>query len=93
MSQQLLGVLLLQFDDPGVVEADSFGALADFLIILRAVARLQRPAHQKIEINIDSPLLQLGDEKVLAVKRLKIESAGVLLPEPDPLSRTAIWEL
>ena len=61
-----------------IVQADAFGPFVNFFPVLDPIPRFEWPSHQEIEIDIDSLLLELGDEVVLTVELLKIEAPGVV---------------
>ena len=70
MGQQLFRILLLKLDNARIVQTNSFGTLADFLVVLHAVAGFEWATDQQIDIYVDTPFLQFRDEEIFAVKRL-----------------------
>src|SRR5580658_2555169 len=68
MPQQLLGVVLFELNQALVKERRSFRAFAELVRVLYAVACLEWPPDQEVEVNVDSAFLQFRDEEVFAIE-------------------------
>jgi hypothetical protein len=92
--EELRGVLLLQLDHPPVEDAGPLhrvfpprvhlGRIAD------AVARLEMPVAQEVEIDVNALLFQLRDEVVVAVENLGIEGTGIASAVVDQSGPSAV---
>src|ERR1700683_62159 len=87
MSQELLRILFLQFNHAAVEERGSLGTFPQQLCVLYAVSSLKGTPDQKIEVNIDAALFQLGDEEIFPVKLVCVETLCVLATAIDQPAR------
>ena len=77
MRQQLPGELTLQFQQALVEEGHRLGK-AQVFEILDAVAGLVGPTHVQVEVGVDAPLLELGDEEIQFVQLRRIQLARIV---------------
>ena len=77
MGQEFTRILLLQFDQVRVEKRERLG-VTDQIVVRNAIPRLIGVPNVQVQVDVDPPLLEGGEEKIHAIKLIGVETAGVI---------------
>jgi len=93
IGQELPGIFLLQLDHPLVEDRGALDGILPARLQLvgvpHAVGRLKEAIVQQVQVDVDTPLLEFGDEEAEAVEHLVAQVPRVALLVVDEIARPA----
>ena len=79
MAKQLLGIFLLQFDQPFVIHGITFHAGGNSARIFKSILRQESAGHDQVDMQINPFFLQLSHQIIEAIQPFGVEkTAGIL---------------
>jgi hypothetical protein len=93
MGEKLFGVLLLQLDQPRIVERQPFGP-SNLVGVFDAVAHFVGPADVEVQVDIDAAFFEFCDPEIEPVELLGVERTRVVARGVDqPARRRQVEEV